>query len=282
MKLTYPFKTMKITQSYNGKTSHIYESTGKNYKSYPIDEAGEDSGRDYFFAPCDLIVKRIYGVGNKGTNTIWLESNEPVELANGKKGTITIRLTHPEDDDLKKLKVGQLIKKGKGFVREGKDGNASGNHFHLCINLCKFKELKNNGWIKNNLGAWVTTPNELKPEEAFYIDKSFTKILNDGGLKFKELPKETTTATKPKATKKQKEVLHLPKCALKWRIYKLNVQPKVGNECGYLKPYKFGGLDYDIIRWINKNVCVIKTRDYGEVQIYVAKITGATTKKVDI
>ena len=51
--LTYPFKTMTIMQSYTGSTSH-YPHTRGNYRDYPIDEGGKDTGRDPFYAPCRL------------------------------------------------------------------------------------------------------------------------------------------------------------------------------------------------------------------------------------
>jgi hypothetical protein len=72
--------------------------------------------------------------------------------------------------------------------------------------------------------------------------------------------------------------LYLPADAKTWRVYPLNVAPVKGNECGLLKPSKFGGLEYDIIRFTQPNVAVIKTRDFGEVQIYVAPSTGAIIK----
>lgn len=79
--------------------------------------------------------------------------------------------------------------------------------------------------------------------------------------------------------KENKSILYLPSSAKQWRVYKLNVVPVKGNECGYLRPSKFGGLTYEILRWSNsKDVCIIKTRDFGEVQIYVAKSTGAVIK----
>lgn len=274
-KAIYPSKVMNITQNYNGSTSHYAESHGKPY-AYPIDEACSDGGRDYFYAPCDLVIKRIYGVNNKGTNTIWLQSTSKVKLANGKESYITIMVIHPEDDDLKKLKVGQIFKQFEKIFREGKDGHATGNHFHIEISDCEFSKLLNHGWVENNKRQWVMTPNAIKPEDAFFIDKSFTtKIKKNGGLKFKEISVAPTPTPAP--TKKQK--LYLPASAERWRVYKLSVVPHAGNECGYLYPAKFGGLEYDILRWTKyKDVCIIKTRDYGEVQIYVAKSTGAIIK----
>ena len=51
--LTYPFKTMTITQSYTGSTSH-YPHTKGNYRDYPNNEAGADYDRNSFYAPCRL------------------------------------------------------------------------------------------------------------------------------------------------------------------------------------------------------------------------------------
>lgn len=72
--------------------------------------------------------------------------------------------------------------------------------------------------------------------------------------------------------------LHLPESADRWRVYPLGVPAHVGNECGFLRPSKFGGLDYDIIKMVSDNTAIIKTRDFGIVQIYVAKETGAVIK----
>lgn len=45
--LTYPFKMMRITQSYTRTTSHLPHTTGSP-KDYPLDESGKDGGRDPF------------------------------------------------------------------------------------------------------------------------------------------------------------------------------------------------------------------------------------------
>ncbi len=189
----YPTKVMNITQSYNGRASHNLASTG-NPKSYPIDDNCGDGTRSGFYAPCDLKVKRIYGVGNAGINTIWLESKEKVKLANGTESYITILVIHVEDEDLKKIKKEQSFKQGDYLFKEGRDGFdrgfASGYHFHMEVATCKFVELGNNGWRQNSKGSWVISKNAIKPEEAFYVDTSFTKIKSTDGLKFKELPTE--------------------------------------------------------------------------------------------
>ena len=75
-----------------------------------------------------------------------------------------------------------------------------------------------------------------------------------------------------------KETLYLPATAKSWNVYPMDKQPVVGNECGKLLPSKFGGLEYDILGWTTKNTAIIKTRDFGKVQIYVASSTGAIIK----
>ena len=79
-------------------------------------------------------------------------------------------------------------------------------------------------------------------------------------------------------TSSKKKTVTLPASASRWRVYPTNKAPAVGNECGYLYPPKFGGLTYDILATPQTDVVTIKTRDYGKVNIYVAKSTGAIIK----
>ena len=88
--------------------------------------------------------------------------------------------------------------------------------------------------------------------------------------------KPTTAKPKPEAPKKQ--TVTLPATAHTWRVYKTNVAPIVGNECGKLKPSKFGGLTYEILGKPQKDVVTIQTQDYGKVNIYVGPGTGAIIK----
>lgn len=79
-------------------------------------------------------------------------------------------------------------------------------------------------------------------------------------------------------TSSKKKTVTLPASASSWRVYPTNKAPVIGNECGYLYPSKFGGLTYDILATPQTDVVTIKTRDYGMVNIYVAKSTGAIIK----
>ena len=187
--LTYPFKTMTITQSYTGTVSHLPHTTGWP-KDYPIDEAGKDTGRDPFYAPCKLKVVKIYGVGNRGTNTLWLQSTEKVILANGKTDYVTIMLIHANDSDLRRLYIGEKFNKGDIVCYEGTDG-ATGNHLHMAVGM---GTMTDGGWNQNTKGKWVLSSSNgtIKPEDAFYIDPKFTKIVQTKGINFKTLPKNAT------------------------------------------------------------------------------------------
>lgn len=192
--LTYPLKNMNITQTHNGRTSHILHTKGTP-KDYPIDEAGKDTAREYMYCPCDeMMLKRVYGVGAKGTNTIWLESTSKVIFADGSSDFFTLMVTHPNDDDLRKLRTGQLFSRGDKICREGTDGNATGNHFHFSGGKGK---MKGNGWLLSSTGKWVlTVTNETDmAENLFYVDENFTSVIKNGELRFKTLPKENKSKT---------------------------------------------------------------------------------------
>ena len=196
--LTYPMKNMRITQGYGGTTSHKpHWYNSRDYKDYPIDDAGADGGRDWFYAPCDCKIVKIYGVGNSGTNTVWIESTAPCDTACGENVYITMQVTHPNDDDLRKLRAGQVFKRGAPMFREGTDG-ATGNHLHISVGK---GHMTSGGWDKNSNGKWClrTTVSCYYPENAFFVDPSFTKVTSSNGLKFKNVP-AVAAATKPTAT----------------------------------------------------------------------------------
>ncbi|WP_174613056.1 N-acetylmuramoyl-L-alanine amidase family protein [Virgibacillus ihumii] len=77
------------------------------------------------------------------------------------------------------------------------------------------------------------------------------------------------------AEMERKEFLQLPSNAKSWRVYPLNVTPIRGNEKGFLRPAKFGGLTYKVLGNPQLHVYTIQTRDFGKVQIYAHPSTGA-------
>lgn len=193
--LIYPFKKMRITQNYNGKTSHYPHTVGSPH-DYPIDEGCADSGRDWMYCPCDrMVVKRRYLTG---VNTIWLESTEKVRFADGTSDYFTMQATHLNNDDMYNLYEGKVFIRGQKVCREGMDG-ATANHLHISGGKGKFK---GSGWTKNTRGKYVltTTNGAYKPEKLFFIDTSFTQVISKGGIAFKTLSKSVTTANTEKTT----------------------------------------------------------------------------------
>lgn len=182
--LVYPTTVMNISQSYWDSYSHLNHNTASP-ADYPIDECCEDSGRSWFYCPCDNIeIVRIYGVGTSGTNTIWLTSSAPVKTPVG-TFRVTIMVEHPNDDDLSRLNEGDVFRRGQPIFREGTDGWATGNHFHISVGAGTLGD--SGGWVKNGNGAWVidTTLGALKPEQAFYVNTNFTtNIIEDCGIDF--------------------------------------------------------------------------------------------------
>ena len=184
--LTYPMKTMRITQSYTGTVSHLPHTQGSP-RDFPVDDGGKDGGKDAIFCPCDSVkVFRVYGVGSKGTNTLFLQSSDKVDFADGTRDYFCALLTHPDDEDLSALALGQTFRRGDVICREGKDG-ASGNHIHLSAGKGK---VTGTGWKLNTKHKWVLTctGGACRPEELFFIDPAFTTVKDSKGLRFRTLP----------------------------------------------------------------------------------------------
>ena len=69
---------MRITQNPYGNTSHHNHNLG-DPKDYPIDSAGVDGTQSACFAPVDMKITAIKGIGSSATNTLWLVSTEKVK-----------------------------------------------------------------------------------------------------------------------------------------------------------------------------------------------------------
>ena len=184
--LIYPIKIMNITQTYKNDFSHSRHTVGTP-KDYPIDDnCGATGPNGYFYCPCDaMTVKKIYGVGSSSSNVLWLESTTPV-ITPTFTDYVTIMIGHIEDAELNKLKIGQIFTRKEPIAIEGKDGFATGEHFHIVVGRGKFK---GSGWVKNTNDIWVinTTGGSVKPEDSFFIDNTFTTVKNSAGLNFLDL-----------------------------------------------------------------------------------------------
>ena len=176
----YPFDYMRITQRHDEGNHLAHWNPFKDYADKPWDEAVKDGGRQFFIPQNDYIVDEIilssYSVRLTTKNKVITPyKNDPDYLH--------ITLTHIEQNDLKKLKVGQIIHKGEKLILEGK-GGASAYHFHITANFGKYYGIK----LNSNGKYCFVYDKSLLPDEAFFIDPTFTKIINARNYNFKALP----------------------------------------------------------------------------------------------
>lgn len=76
-----------------------------------------------------------------------------------------------------------------------------------------------------------------------------------------------------------KDYLNLKPHVSSWRVYKTNVSPVKGNECGFLAPKTFGGLSYEILAKPQADVYTIQTSSFGKVNIYAPRDNDSTITK---
>lgn len=92
-----------------------------------------------------VVVKRVYGVGGCGINTIWLQSTSKVKMTCG-EDYVTMMVIHPNDNTLNGITVVKTYTRGQAMFLEGND-DADGIHFHISLGRGTFQE---NGWTENS------------------------------------------------------------------------------------------------------------------------------------
>lgn len=107
-------------------------------------------------------------------------------------------------------------------------------------------------------------------------DKVLKDIKSKGFDAFIAIYNNETVAEKPAevptpAPTPSKRYLNLNPNLSKWNVYKTNVAPVIGNECGALNPKLYGGLSYEILAEPQKDVYTIQTENYGKVNIYAPR-----------
>lgn len=178
---SFPMKILRFSAIWNTSTPHK-KCSGGSPKDYPTDLVGIDTGKDWFYAPCDVKVLKVYG---KASHGIWLRSVNKVKMPVG-EGYLYMMAEH---ESVAGFKVGQVYKKGAKLFTENKYGNATGNHIHLSCGWSESAVALGSGWRKNSKGAWVfyvSGVKQIKVFEAFYVDDSFTTV-KDTRHKFKHI-----------------------------------------------------------------------------------------------
>lgn len=176
----YPFEYIRITQTHAEGNHLPHWNPFKDYADKPWDEGVKDSGRSYFIPQNDYIVDEII----LSSYSVRLTTkNKVITPFKNEADYLHITLTHIEQNDLKKLKVGQIIHKGEKLILEGK-GGASAYHFHITANFGKYYGIK----LNSNGKYCFVYDKSLLPDEAFFVDLSFTQILNARIYNFKQVP----------------------------------------------------------------------------------------------
>ena len=140
----YPFEEMKITQRHDEGNHKAHNIPFIDVIDKPWDEACKDSGRSYFCPQNDYVIEEILGLGSSITNSVRLKTVDKVIIPYQTEPVyLELTLTHMEEEDIAKLYVGQILKKGTKPFREGKDG-ASAYHFHCTANIGKYYGFKKN------------------------------------------------------------------------------------------------------------------------------------------
>ena len=188
----YPFEYMGISQRHDTGNHKPHWYNSKDYSDKPIDEACKDTGRSYFVPQNDFIVEEVIGRDDSDTraytNSVRLKSKNKLvsPIDPNKEEYLYLTLTHMNEDNLRQIRVGQELRKNSRYLLEGTDGKNSGNHFHITMNHGRYYNIHTN----SNGALCFVYEKSLLPDEAFYIDKSFTTIKNSAGYNFKEVPIE--------------------------------------------------------------------------------------------
>ena len=110
----YPFDYMRITQRHDQGNHLAHWNPFKDYADKPWDEAVKDGGRSYFQPQNDYLVEQILEVNW----SIRLRTLNKVKIPfKDEPDYLYITLTHIEREDLRKVKVGQILKKGSKYCK---------------------------------------------------------------------------------------------------------------------------------------------------------------------
>lgn len=178
-KVLFPMKVLRITQGYGLPVDGVAADTYSHTGSYALDLGGADTGAEYVYAPCDVVVKRHYK--GSGYNAVWFQTVEPVLCADGQQRELVFMFLHANDSVITELgiTVGKTFAQGEKIYKEGTGGGVA-THVHLEVGLAPFS---GTGWAQSSYvddrgaNVWIIN-NKLIPSEIFYLEDT-TTVLND-------------------------------------------------------------------------------------------------------
>lgn len=239
-----PFTDMYITQGSNSGFSH------KGIMANDV--RGTQAGVRYpYYAPCTCKCSKTYPSSGQ---VMWQSINK-VRFANGRVDYATFMTVH---DNTMDAKIGQVVPQGSQLGNMGTKGNATGVHCHIEVS-----QSADTSWTKNKYGVWHFN-NEYDLDDCYFVNN--TNIIYGMGGNWRTTDKVPVS----QPTANGKNYVNLKPTVDTWRIYDINVAPKKGNEKGFLKPKKYGGLTYYIYAYHdNGTTAEIQTSSFGKGKIYI-------------
>lgn len=181
----FPMKTISISQRFHEK-----------HKAWDLN--GEDTGIDYWYAPCRIKVLAMFGLKETGFyNTVLFGSCDEqgnqasVMCEDGIARVLTFGCTHMNDLNKFGLSVGKIYESGERCYCEGNTGlGSTGNHVHMDVAV---------GWHYKREkvdGQWLL-PNLTNIANVFYRLKDWNVERNLNGYTFTEVDSREIKEEKP-------------------------------------------------------------------------------------
>ena len=145
-------------------------------------------------APFDCSIVDIFTRYIEG-NTVVIQSNSPVQYANGRIDYMSMAFAH--DDDISDCYVGRVLTQGEVFYQTGTYGQVTGRHSHVTCMVGKYTDnargFQKSGYTYNGSPTY-SFANAITPTEALFISP-LTNVVNSLGLVFNVINNPVTWAS---------------------------------------------------------------------------------------
>ena len=169
-KALFPMKNLRVIQGYYTNEEHS--------QSYALDVSGKETSSEPVYAPFSGTIKRIRSTNGE----MWLESDAPVEWADGTVDYMTVLFIHANSIP---VSLDQHVVQGQHIYNEGDKGSVHGVHVHIECAKGKFQAPYGyyNSGVKytingNTYDVWKIY-NQVKVHNALFINDD-VNILNAG------------------------------------------------------------------------------------------------------